>query len=130
MSKILIVEDSLMYRQILRDTLHFRFPKIEISEVSNGEEALKKVMASPPDIIFMDIKLSGENGLELTRKIKSQYSATTVIVLTSYDLPEYREAALRYQADHFLAKGTTTRNQILKLIESILSERNASVNNA
>jgi DNA-binding NarL/FixJ family response regulator len=124
-SKILIVEDSLMYRQILRDTLHFRFSNIEISEVSNGEEALKEVMASPPDIIFMDIKLPGENGLELTRKIKSQYPAITIIVLTSYDLPEYREAALRYRADHFLAKGITTRNQILKLIESILSERNA-----
>ncbi|OGP73875.1 MAG: hypothetical protein A2V86_00665 [Deltaproteobacteria bacterium RBG_16_49_23] len=125
MVKVLIVEDSAMYRQILRDTLHFRFPKIEISEALDGAEVLAKLTASPPDIIFMDLKLPGESGLELTRKIKMQYPSTTIIILTSYDLPEYREAANQYKANHFLAKGSTTRDQILKLTESILSEQNA-----
>ena len=125
MVKVLIVEDSAMYRQILRDTLHFRFPKIEISEALDGAEVLAKLTASPPDVIFMDIKLPGESGLELTRKIKTEYPATTIIILTSYDLPEYREAANQYKANHFLAKGSTTRDQILKLTESILSEQNA-----
>lgn len=130
MTKVLIVEDSTMYRQILREVLQFRFPDMEILEAGDGVEALAKLSDSPPDLIFMDIKLPGESGLELTRKIKMQNPSTTIIILTSYDLPEYREAASQYKVNHFLAKGATTRNQIIKLIESILPEQSVNVNNA
>jgi len=123
MFRVLIVEDSNIYRQMLGEALHNQFPKMDISEAANGEEALKKITTFPPDLIFMDIKLPGESGLELTRKVKTQYPNVTVIILTSYDLPEYREAATRYKANHFLTKGSTTKDQIVKLVESILSER-------
>lgn len=124
MFKILIVDDSHIYRRILNDTLHYKFPNMDISEASDGIEALKMITASPPDLIFMDIKLPDESGLDLTRKIKTQYPATTIIILTSYDLPEYREAATHYKANHFLAKGLANRDQIVKLVESIYLERN------
>lgn len=127
MLKILIVEDSDIYRQILKEILHYRFPQMVIAEAKDGEGALNKVIASPFDIIFMDIKLPGENGLELTRKIKSQYPATTIIILTSYDLPEYREASVQYKANHFLAKGSTTKDQIITLVEAILSEQSVKM---
>lgn len=127
MVNVLIVEDSNIYRQILKETLCYRFPQIGIAEAKDGEEALKKVMTSPPDIIFMDIKLPGETGLELTRRIKSQFPTTKIIILTSYDLPEYREAAMRYQANYFLAKGTTTKDQIIDLVESILSGQSVNI---
>lgn len=120
MFKVLIVEDSNIYRQILKETLCYRFPQIALAEATDGEEALKKVIASPPDIIFMDIKLPGESGLEITQRIKSRFPDTEIIILTSYDLPEYREAAIQYQANHFLAKGSTTKEQIIALVESIL----------
>jgi DNA-binding NarL/FixJ family response regulator len=123
MCRTLIVEDSNFYRQLLKETLKSRFAKMEILEAGDGEEALRKMMVSPPDLIFVDIKLPGESGLELTRKIKAQYPATTVIILTSYDLPEYREAANQYRANYFLSKGTTTKESIVKLVETILSER-------
>jgi len=128
MFKILIVDDSHIYRRILTDTLHYKFPNIDISEASDGGEALKKITASPPDLIFMDIRLPDESGLELTRRIKTQYPATTIIILTSYDLPEYREAATHYKANHFLAKGLASRDQIVKLVESIFGERNIDQN--
>lgn len=123
MVKILIVEDSHIYRKILKDTLHDHFPQMDIAEAEDGEEALKKIILTPPDIIFMDIKLPGISGLELTRRVKLQYPATTVIILTSYDLPEYREAADQYQANYFLTKGSVTKEKVLRLVESILSGR-------
>ncbi len=129
MFKILIVDDSHIYRRILNDTLHYKFPNADISEASDGGEALKKIDASPPDLIFMDIRLPDESGLELTRRIKTQYPATTIIILTSYDLPEYREAAAHYEANHFLAKGLANRDQIVKLVESIFLEQNNKQNN-
>jgi DNA-binding NarL/FixJ family response regulator len=69
----------------------------------------------------MDIKLPGENGLELTAKIKAIYPNITVIILTSYDTPEYREAAIQAKANHFLSKGSSTREGILTLVKSILN---------
>src|SRR3990170_6229558 len=119
MVRALIVEDSIFFRQLLKETLLSGFPSMEISEAGNGEEALRKIKTSPPELIFMDIKLPGESGLELTRKIKAQYPNSVVIILTSYDLPEYREAASQYQANYFLSKGSMTKEDILGLIKSI-----------
>ena len=93
MSRTLIVEDSAIYRKLLKETLRSRFPSMEIIEAENGEEAMQQISAHTPDLIFMDIKLPGENGLELTGKIKAKYPDVAVIILTSYDSPEYREAA-------------------------------------
>jgi DNA-binding NarL/FixJ family response regulator len=95
---------------------------MDVEEAENGEEALKKIEALSPHVVFMDIKLPGQSGLEVTREIKSRYSGIIVIILTSYDLPEYREAAKNYGADFFLSKGSSSREEILALIESILAE--------
>jgi len=64
------VEDNAPFRQTFRESLQTSFPAIAIDEVADGVEALQKVDPFLPDLIFMDIHLPGENGLELTRKIK------------------------------------------------------------
>jgi len=121
--RVLIVEDSIIFRTLLKEALQSRFPSMEILEAADGEKAIKEITAHPPDLIFMDIKLPGENGLDLTAKIKAKYPEVIVIVLTSYDTPEYREAAVKAKANHFLAKGTSSTEGILTLVESILGGR-------
>jgi two-component system response regulator YesN len=125
MFRTLIVEDNLFFRDLLKETLHSRFPSMAISEAGNAEEALDEIDTLPPDLIFMDIRLPGESGLELTKKIKTQHPDITIIILTSYDLPEYREAANKFQANYFLSKGSSTKESILTLVESILSDLNS-----
>ena len=122
MVKILIVEDSTFFRTLLKETLLAQYPKMEISEASNAEQALKKMNGFTPDLIFVDIGLPGESGLDFTREIKSTHPGIPIIILTSYDLPEYREVAIKYQADHFLSKGTTTKEQIVRMVKSILEK--------
>jgi CheY-like chemotaxis protein len=73
MCKILIVEDSETFRKTLRGILYSRFPFFAFDEARDGKEALKKINSFRPDLIFMDIKLPGESGLELTKKIKESY---------------------------------------------------------
>jgi DNA-binding NarL/FixJ family response regulator len=124
MAKILIVEDSTFFRKLLKETLLSRYPKLDISEAPSAEEAFKEVNGLTPDLIFVDIRLPGESGLDFTRKIKSKHPKLPIIILTSYDLPEYREAAKEYQADDFLSKGTTTKEDILEMVKSILASRN------
>jgi DNA-binding NarL/FixJ family response regulator len=122
MSKILIIEDSTFFRKLLKETLLSKYPEMEISEAPDAEEASKEVNGVAPDLIFVDIRLPGESGLDFTRKIKNKHPKIPVIILTSYDLPEYREAAKQFKADHFLSKGTTTKEDILKMVESILKK--------
>ena len=123
MLKTLIVEDSAFYRQLLKEALHSRFPSMDIFEATDGEEALQKIKTLLPDLVFTDIKLPGESGLELTKKIKTQYPNIFIIILTAYDIPEYREAAYQYNANYFLSKGSTSKEDILTLVDSILSDR-------
>ena len=120
MPRTLIVEDNTAFRQSLREILHSKFPSLEIVEASDGEEALQKVGNLTLDLIFMDIKLPGENGLSVTKKIKALHPEIPIVILTSYDLTEYREAAEESKANHFISKGSPT-NKILDLVKSVLS---------
>ncbi len=83
---------------------------------------MKEVSAFDPDLIFMDIKLPGENGLELTRKIRAFNSKAKIIILTSHDLPEYRDAARVGGADHFLTKSSSKANDIFALVDHLFSK--------
>ncbi len=120
--KVLIVEDSTLFRQLLKKTLHDRFSSIEIYEAADGEEALRKIERVRPNLIFMDVELPGENGLELTKRVKARHPNIIVIILTGYDLPEYREFSSRY-ADYFFSKDSSTTENIFALVESILPTR-------
>ena len=123
MSRTLIIEDSAFYRQLLKEALYSRFPSMELFEAADEGEALQRIEGCLPDLIFMDIKLPGESGLELTKKIKTRYPNITIVILTAYDIPEYREAAVQAKADFFLSKGSASKENILTLVESILSEQ-------
>jgi two-component system response regulator YesN len=84
---------------------------------------MEKADSCCPDFIFMDIGLPDESGLELTKKIKSKYPNVCVAMLTSHDGLEYREAAIRNGASHYLTKGNVSREEIQNLVKSSLSEK-------
>lgn len=121
--KTLIVEDHDTFRQALLEGLGGRFPAMIFAEASAGQQVLPLVEAFAPDLIFMDIKLPGENGLSLTQKIKARYPEILVIILTGYDMPEYRQAAYERGANDFLVKGSITNEEILNLVASILTAK-------
>ena len=104
MFNTLLVEDDVSYRQTLSDVLHMHFPLICVDEAGDGREALSKVEYQRPNLIFMDIQLPGVNGLDVTKEIKRVYNEIVIVILTSNDLPEYREQAFRNGADYFLSK--------------------------
>jgi len=101
-----------------------------MEEAADGKTALERIDDALPDLIFMDIKLPGENGLHLTEHIKRRHPEVVVVVLTSYDWPEYREAAYKFGANHFIMKGSSSNKEIVELIESILEDLGFSPNGA
>ena len=118
--RILIVEDNESFRQVLKENFHSRFPSIEIFEAAGGDKVLQIVEAESPNLVFMDIQLPGENGLSLTQKIKALYPGIIVVIVTTYDIPEYREAAFRYGANRFLPKDSLDWKEIEAIVESLI----------
>lgn len=104
--KILIVDDNDFFRETLKATLLHAFPKASIKQAENGLKAMLEIGTFVPDLIFMDIQLNGVSGLDLTKKIKASHPKIAIIILTMFDIPEYRRAASDYGADRFLAKSS------------------------
>ncbi len=122
MVRTLIVDDNACFRQSLKEVLHKRFPLVDVEEAADREETWQKIKLVRPNVVFMDIRLPGENGLELTREIKAVYPKIVFVIITCCDSPEYRQAAGRYGANHFISKNSSTSEELLALIESILSD--------
>ena len=118
---VLIVDDNDAFRQTLSLVLTRHFPLIKIAESCDGEDALFRVAQRIPDLIFMDIRLPGMNGLDITRNIKKVNAHPMICITTSYDLPEYRDAALRSGADHFIVKDESTEAAIVAIVDGMLS---------
>ena len=124
MFNTLLVEDNADFRQALSGILLSYFPLMGVEEAGDGEEALGKVEDQRPDLIFMDIQLPGENGLEVTRQIKHAYANIVIVILTSYGLPEYRQQAFRNGADCFLSKGDgSCMEDILARVEGAIARK-------
>ena len=119
MLSVLLVEDNRIYRETFKDNLRQHFPVVSVSEAGNADEALQKIRGTPPDLIFMDIRLPGMNGLQLTQRIKKEFPKIPIAILTGYDLPEYREAAIQYGADGFFVKESLQWEEIEALVKSI-----------
>jgi DNA-binding NarL/FixJ family response regulator len=119
MLRVLIVEDQTIFREELKNRLCDHFPSLTVEEAGDGDEALQKVSRIPPHLIFMDIRLPGVNGLQLTQQIKGDFPEIHIAILTDYDFPEYRQAALQFGADRFFVKNAFNWDEVEALVESI-----------
>lgn len=105
--KILIVDDHPVFRQGLCDVLDTD-PDIDVvGEAADGEVAIEKAHQLMPDVILMDINLPTINGLQVTRRIKSQSSDVKVVVITGHDDAEQVIHALRAGASAYCPKDIT-----------------------
>jgi CheY-like chemotaxis protein len=120
--KLLIVDDSTILRETTRGILESKFSTLRIFEAGDGKEACIQIHDQLPDLILMDIRLPGESGLSLTRKIKGSFPKIKIIVFTNYDLPEYRQAAFENGADFFLSKSTPDTKKLSTMVGSILAD--------
>jgi len=104
---VVLAEDQPMVRAGFRALLDSRDDIQVVGEAASGGEALQQVRALHPDVIVMDIRMPGMDGLEATRRITmdTALSATRVLVLTTFELDEYVFGALDAGASGFLLKG-------------------------
>jgi DNA-binding NarL/FixJ family response regulator len=103
-TSIVLVDDQELLRMGFRMVLDAQ-PDLElVGEAGDGEEALEVVERLQPDVVLMDVRMPGMNGVETTRRIVERGDRSRVIILTTFDLDEYAYAALRAGASGFLLK--------------------------
>ncbi len=120
---IMIVDDNPLLRSTIKEILKIEFPSVIISEAFSGETMWHIADNQRPDLIFMDIKLAEENGLDLTRDLKEKYPEVVVAIFTNHDLPEYRQKADSCGAEFFLSKLDSTAQDLTELTATILKNQ-------
>ncbi|MFF1376347.1 response regulator [Streptomyces sp. NPDC058308] len=104
MTTVLIVDDQPMQRFGFRMLLESQDDMTVAGEAGNGSEAVRTTAELHPDVVLMDIRMPGLDGIEATRRIVASGSRTRVLILTTFDLDAYAYAGLRAGASGFLIK--------------------------
>lgn len=126
MISTMLVEDNASFRNAVRNDLFSRFPSMKVMEASDGQEAFKNLASNPADLIFMDISLPGKNGILLTKEIKADHENTAVVMLSGYDLNDYRKAAFQSGANGFIGKDSVDlAAQISTVVRCFLEAKEA-----
>jgi DNA-binding NarL/FixJ family response regulator len=105
--RVLVVDDHALFRDGLRALLQTESDFVLSGEASSGEEAVQLAVALEPEIILMDIKLPGINGLEATREILRRRPKIHVLIVSMFDDDASVLAAMQAGARGYLLKGST-----------------------
>jgi DNA-binding NarL/FixJ family response regulator len=124
--RILLVDDSAEFLESAARLLMMHQELCVVGRAASGSSALEQVAALQPDLVLMDLAMPGMNGLETTRQIKARPAAPRVVIMTLYDVAEYRNAARDATADGFIAK-SSIRSQLLPLLDSLFPNPSISV---
>ena len=101
---VLLADDQPLLRRGFRMILETEDDLTVVAEAGNGEEAVDLARRHAPDIVLMDIRMPGTDGIEATQQITAAGPLPKVLVLTTFDLDEYAFGALRAGASGFLLK--------------------------
>ena len=103
-TRILLADDQPLLRMGFRMVLESQDDLVVVGEAGDGDEALRMTAELDPDIVLMDVRMPGMNGIEATSQIVGRGLRSRVIILTTFDLDEYAFAGLRAGASGFLLK--------------------------
>ena len=113
--RVLVVDDQALVRSGFRLILEAREDIEVVGEAENGAEAIELALRLDPDVILMDVRMPGMDGVEATRRLTQAGSRARVVILTTFDLDEYVHDAIRAGASGFLLKDV----QPAQLVEAV-----------
>ena len=119
--RVLLVDDNIIYLRTVSALLSNK-PEVEVVGCAvSGEEALELMDVVQPDLILLDLKMPGMDGLEVTRRIRADSSATRIAIVTASCDGEHRAAAEEAGADDFICKDRLT-SELRRLVNELQSK--------
>ena len=101
-SRVMIAEDDARVRNMIRRIIDDLV--VSVYECAGGEEAIELYSRIRPDLVLMDLRMEGVDGLTATRTIRESFPEARIIIVTSYDAPDLREAAREAGAIEYVVK--------------------------
>ena len=117
MKKILVVDDEENIRELYRDELTEEGYTVELA--ANGLEALSKLETFRPDLVTLDVKMPGIDGIEVLRRIREKNASIPVILLTAFG--EFRQDFNTWASDAYVVKSHDT-TELKKTVRRLLGE--------
>jgi DNA-binding NarL/FixJ family response regulator len=117
-TRLMIVDDHEVVRMGLKAALDIEPDFTVVAEAANGGDAIDKARVHAPDIVLMDVRMDGMDGIEACREIRSEFPETKVLMLTSFAEEETVLAALLAGAAGYVLKNVA-RSRLLEALRSV-----------
>lgn len=113
----LLVDDQSQFLQLARDLLK-NDPRIAVvGEAKGGEEALALVKSLKPDVVILDVHMPGMHGFEVAQALLNANPGLRIVMVSSLDVPEYREISHAVGAAGFISKKEFSKEALLKMLQ-------------
>jgi DNA-binding NtrC family response regulator len=116
--KILVVDDEEGIRLLYKEELEEEGFNVELA--SNGEEALCAIERSIPDLMLLDIRMPGMDGIAVLRKVKERWKGLPVVLCTAY--PHYKQEFGSWASDAYIVKSSDLR-ELKDMVRDILEKK-------
>jgi two-component system response regulator YesN len=124
MIKLLIVDDEQIEREGLQAILHRAYPELVIEQAKNGKIAVQMAGEFKPNLILMDIKMPGMNGLEAVERISTDYPDIKFVMVTAYDTFDYARLSIKLGVKDYLLKPSKA-SDIVATVGKVLKQTEA-----
>jgi len=104
--KVFIADDSALVRERLAELISEIEGMEVVGQAGDAPEALEAIQHLRPDVVILDIRMPGHNGIHVLEAIKKSPAAPVVIMLTAFPYPQYRKKCLEVGAEYFFDKAT------------------------
>lgn len=122
MIRTMIVDDQPEFLKRVREFLDKVEPLELVGEAVSGQKAIEKALELKPDLVLIDVKMADMDGLVATQRLIDELPDVSIIILSRYDLHEYREAAKIRGASAYVVKMKMSED-LLPAIQSVLIDR-------
>jgi len=118
--RVLLADDQPLIRAGFRMILEEAEGIDVVAEAQDGAEAVRLAAGLAPDVVVMDVRMPGVDGIEATRQIAAADESVRILVVTTFDLDEYAFAALRAGASGFILKDAPI-DELVRAIDAVAS---------
>ena len=121
--RVFIADDSADIRERLPELLA-EIPGIELIGIAEkGDIVVETVGVLNPDVVILDIRMPGKNGIDVLKEIKLKRPEIKVVILTSYPYPQYRKKCMELGASYFFEK-TADFEKLVSILRQMITETN------